>query len=136
MLFLKDIFQQGTKIYCTDQNPELSSACQIADSYFEVPKVNHPDYINILKNKCLENFIALVVPTIDTELLILSLYKDEFLKHGINIIISDNDLDNVCRNKKLTADLLRKMQIETTDIYDINKAYKIGKGNGPLNHFF
>jgi carbamoyl-phosphate synthase large subunit len=109
---------KGTKIYCTDQNPKLSSACQIADSYFEVPNVNHPDYINILRKICVENFIAIVVPTIDTELLLLSLHKDDFLIHGVNIIVSDTSLIQTCRNKNYTNNLLNKIGIETPIIYE------------------
>ena len=48
----------------------------------------------------------------------MSLYKDEFLKHGINIIISDTSLIQTCRNKNYTNNLLNKIGIETPIIYE------------------
>ncbi len=109
------------KVMCVDLYPELSSACQVADLFFSAPKVTSKNYISYLKKLCIDNSIKLIIPTIDTELLVLSRHREEFIELGINIIISDNDLVKVCRNKKLTADLFRKMQIETPDIYDIKK---------------
>ena len=34
------------KVFCTDLNPELSSACQVADLYFRAPRVTSKKYIS------------------------------------------------------------------------------------------
>jgi carbamoyl-phosphate synthase large subunit len=60
----------------------------------------------------------MIVPTIDTELLVLSEYREEFLEHGVQIIISDTPLIQACRNKNYTADLLNRIDIETPVNYD------------------
>jgi len=109
----------GLKVFCTDLNPELSSACQIADLYFRAPRVTSKEYIDFLKKICTDNSIALIVPTIDTELLILSEYREEFLQLGVNIIISEISLIQACRNKNYTVDLLNKIDIDTPEIYDV-----------------
>ena len=107
------------KVFCTDLNPELSSACQVADLYFRAPRVTSKEYISFLKQICTDNSITLIVPTIDTELLILSKHREEFLELGINIIISDTLLIQACRNKNYTTDLLNKIDIETPAIYNV-----------------
>ena len=108
------------KIFCTDLNPELSSACQVADLHFRSPKVTNKEYISFLKQICADNSIALIVPTIDTELLILSEHREEFLELGINIVISDTSLIQACGNKNYTADLFNKINIKTPAIYNVN----------------
>ena len=68
------------KVICIDLEPKLSSACQVADLCFRSPSIDNKDYIDFLKLTCAANSIALIVPTIDTELLILSEHRGEFLK--------------------------------------------------------
>ena len=108
------------KVICIDLNPQLSPACQVADLCFQAPRVTSEKYISFLKETCANNSIALIVPTIDTELLILSEHREEFLKLGINIIISDTFLIKACRNKNHSADFLNNIEIETPDIYNVN----------------
>jgi len=107
------------KVICIDLNPELSPACQVADLYFRAPRVTNKEYISFLKQTCFANSIALIIPTIDTELLILSEHREEFLKIGVNIIISDISLIQACRNKNHTADFLHKIEIETPIVYNV-----------------
>ena len=54
-----------------------------------------------LKKICADNSIVVIIPTIDTELLTLAEHREEFLKLGINIIISDTSLIKACSNKYL-----------------------------------
>ena len=61
------------------------------------------------KNYCKNNSIVLIIPTIDTELLTLSEHREDFLKLGISIIISDTVLIKACGNKNLTTKLLNKI---------------------------
>jgi carbamoyl-phosphate synthase large subunit len=81
-------FNPNGKVYTTDMNPYLSSACQISDGFLKVPRVTEKGYVKILKEYCLSNDISIIVPTIDTELNILSAVKENFLKDGIFIAIS------------------------------------------------
>lgn len=112
-------FDIKIKIICMDANPKLSSACQVADLSFQAPKLDSGLYISFIKKICLSNSIALVIPTIDPELSILSNHREEFLKLGINIVISNTPLIQACRNKYHTADILQNIKIETPIIYDV-----------------
>jgi len=107
------------KIYCTDLNPELSPACQVADLYFRAPKVTSKEYIGFLKQICTDNSIKMIIPTIDTELLILSKYREEFLNLEINIVISDSLLIQACNNKNYTSNLFNQIDIQTPSIYNL-----------------
>ncbi|AKF25178.1 hypothetical protein YH65_07070 [Sulfurovum lithotrophicum] len=85
-------FNENGKVYTTDMNPVLSSACQISDGFLEVPRVTDKEYLSILKNYCIDKNISIIVPTIDTELHILADVKDEFLKDNIFIAISSKEI--------------------------------------------
>ena len=88
-------------IFANDMNPSLSAACRFADSYFEICEVSNDKYIENLLGECLSRNIGVVIPTIDTELEKLSKSRNLFQKKGINIIISDEEIIKICRNKKL-----------------------------------
>lgn len=105
-------------VFCTDMTPELSAACQIADGYFKVPRVTSDDYIEVLEKVCLENNVGLVIPTIDTELLLLSNSRKYFLDIGVHLVISSPDFTLSCRDKRETAKFFTLHNIEQPMIYD------------------
>ncbi|PNH80574.1 ATP-grasp domain-containing protein [Vibrio diazotrophicus] len=114
------ILNNGSKVYCTDMQPQLSSACQIADGYFKVPRVTENNYVELLLDICKVNNIGLVVPTIDTELIVLSKNRQLFENEGVYVVISDEELVNKCRDKRKTANLFDELKIEQPLILDRN----------------
>src|SRR5688572_10916487 len=71
---LKSVFPEA-KVFTTDMFPQLSAACNVSDRYFTVQRVTDPKYIDELISICRQNEVKMVVPTIDTELLILAKHK-------------------------------------------------------------
>jgi len=100
------------KVYTTDMQPQLSAACNVSDGYFQVKRVTDPAYMDELKVFCLENEIKMVVPTIDTELLVLSGHKEAFAKMGIELIVSDEQFTARCRDKRQINDFFTGRGIE------------------------
>lgn len=96
---LKKYFENG-QVFTTDLNPVLAPACHVSDQSFTVLRVTSPEYIDQLLHLCLNNQIKLVVPTIDTELLILSENIEYFKQHGIHLLVSDTELVQQCRDKR------------------------------------
>ena len=99
------------KVFTTDMNPQMAPAGYVSDGCFKVPRVTSEDYIEILLTLCIENNIGLIVPTIDTELLILSANKEIFAEQGVVLSISDYDFIQVCRDKRKTNVLFEKLNI-------------------------
>ena len=106
------------KVYSTELNPALSPAAIISDGCFKVPRVTDENYIEFLFGICLENKIGLLVPTIDTELLILSQNKDRFEKIGCHILVSSFDFVSTCRDKRKTGDYLESLGIRVPEQRD------------------
>lgn len=117
---LKKKFREG-KIFTTDMKPELSAACNISDQYFQVPPVTSKEYVDYLLNLCVKNQIKIVIPTIDTELYVLSEYKIKFKENNINVVISETDFIDICRDKRLTHKFF--------DRYEIHRAKEFERNN-------
>ena len=100
-----------SKVYTAEANPQWSSASRISDGYFTIPRVDNENYINSILDLCKQNEIKIVVPTIDTELLVLSSAKNLFLLNNIQIIVSDFDFISKCRDKRLTNLLFNELGI-------------------------
>jgi len=108
----------GAKVFATDMYPEISPACQVADQYFAVPRVTDESYIDVIKKICLDNNVGLLIPTIDTELLLLSKHKESFKSIGMQILVADIAFIEACRDKRKTADLFTDLKIEQPEIFD------------------
>jgi carbamoyl-phosphate synthase large subunit len=110
----------GSKVYCTDLNPVLSSACQVSYGFFKVKKVTHSDYINDILDICLKNNIKLIIPTIDTELEVLAKNIKLFLENGITILISDLEFIRKCRDKRLIHDFFDSINFKRANEHKID----------------
>ncbi len=108
------------KVFTADFNPMLAPACHISDGYFAVPKVTDQEYIGHLIKSCLNNDIKLVIPTIDTELNILSTNISEFEKKGIHVVVSDASFIKKCRDKRKTNELFERYGIDTPTQFNQN----------------
>lgn len=102
------------QVFATDLRPELSSACQLADGSFAVPRVTDADYLPRLIEICERNSIGLIVPTIDTELLLLAENRERLP----SVVISDPALVRICRDKRKTHDFFVERGLGTPEIFD------------------
>ena len=81
---------------------ETAPAMFFCDQRVLVPRISDSNYIPFLVNYCAENDVDLLIPTIDTDLLLLSENKDKFGK--TRVLISNKDKVALCRDKRFTAD--------------------------------
>lgn len=109
------------EVYTTDMHPALSAACNVSDKFFQVERVTDKSYIKSLLAICIENNVKMIVPTIDTELLVLAENKEYFTRYNINIIISSLDLIVVCRDKRKSNLLFEEHSIRIPTPININK---------------
>jgi carbamoyl-phosphate synthase large subunit len=66
----------------------LSSACQLADRAFVVPRCTDEAFVSTVLELCDEHHVALVVPTIDTELATFAAARERFASIGTTVAIS------------------------------------------------
>lgn len=111
------LLKTNSKVFTTDLNPETSPASYFADNSFKIGYFNDPNYIDTLLEICLKNRISLVIPTLDTELVLLSNAKNKFLSKGINIIISNINLIETLRDKITTNIFFNSLNVKTPIIF-------------------
>ena len=107
-----------SKVFITDLNPNISPSSYFADDSFKIGLFNDPDYVKDLLAICLKNKISILIPTLDTELILLAKSKSLFNANGINIIISDLNLIEILRDKITTNTFFNSLNIKTPVIFN------------------
>ncbi len=100
-----------SKVLTVDMNPGMAPACHLSDGAFAVPRVTAHEYFERLLEICRQNNVKLIIPTIDTELLILAKCRKRFLDEGIEVMVSDPDFIATCRDKRKTMALFDRLGI-------------------------
>lgn len=93
----------------------LSPALQLCDKKCIVKPISHPDYLKQLFEIVKQNEVALLVPTIDTDLLLLAKNKAGFAKLGCRVLVSGPDVIEICQDKRKTHKFLIKNGFDTPD---------------------
>lgn len=94
------------------------------DQKIQVCRIREAGYIPQLLQVCQKNQIDLLIPTIDTDLLLLSQNKQTFAEIGTRVLISDEDKIAICRDKRFTTDffiscgLQSPKPVDCVDNYD------------------
>ena len=123
IFFKKELkkLKSDSKVITTDLDPDMSPACRVSDLSFKVRNINEEGSIEELINICKKNYISIIIPTIDTELLILSKNQSKFKLNGIDIILSNPHIIKLCRNKRLTNRFFDELKIPRCKEYHFNK---------------
>lgn len=96
------VLNKELKIYGADM-AGTAPALAYCDHTRKVVAMKDPAYIDNLLDICANDHIDLLVPTIDTDLLILSENKEKFEKIGTRVMISAPDKIRICRDKNNTS---------------------------------
>lgn len=96
------VLNKNLKIYGVDMI-DTAPALAYCDYTFRVVGMKESSYIENLLNICRENHIDLLIPTIDTDLEVLSLNKKIFEDAGTRVLISQPDRIKICRDKNKTS---------------------------------
>ncbi|MCC3351455.1 HAD-IA family hydrolase [Ruminococcus albus] len=96
------VLNKELKIYGADI-AGTAPALAYCDYTRKVVAMKDEQYINNLLDICLADSIDLLIPTIDTDLLVLSENKEKFEKIGTRVMISSPEMIRNCRDKNLTS---------------------------------
>ncbi|MHC4646354.1 MAG: ATP-grasp domain-containing protein [Planctomycetota bacterium] len=113
------------------ETTDLSSALQLCDRRFIVKPVNHPDYVAQLLRIVRQNNVKLLVPTIDTDLLLLAGNKARFAELGCLVLVSEPDVVEICQDKRKTHRFLLRHGFDTPLTFNIRSALSSKKLRWP-----
>lgn len=129
--FKEALFGIG-RVYVSNSS-NISSAFQYADEYMVTPLIYDKEYISFLKSYCLEKNIDAIISLFDIDLLVLAKHKKEFENLGIKVIVSDENVIEICNDKYKTFLFLKennfnvpKTYISITEVKEAIKNKDIG----------
>ncbi|MGH2101180.1 ATP-grasp domain-containing protein [Aerococcus urinaeequi] len=132
--FKKELRGTG-KVITTDAN-KLAPALYEADEYYVVPRIDHPNYLEILLDICQKEAVDGVISLIDPELSLLSENREKFMEIGVTPIISDHDLIELSFNKYEFSKFVENLGFDTIKTYrtfdEFNSDFKRGVINFPV----
>jgi carbamoyl-phosphate synthase large subunit len=111
--FRRDAASLGVelRVVAIDANPRLSSACCRSDVAYEAPNCRHPDFVPFVEDIVQRESVRLIIPTIDTELLVYANSADKLRALGAITNISTPQVVAIARDKAQTAQLLSQSGI-------------------------
>ena len=84
-------------------------ALYFADRGIMLPRIKSGDYVEAIIDICKKEQVTLIVPTIDTELLLLSEHRERIEEQtGSRLLISDMEIIKICRNKLITQKFMEE----------------------------
>lgn len=114
--YFKENLSEGDKIVATDM--QLSApALQVADVKLQVPSVYDPQYVDITLNICQEHQIDALISLNDLELPILAENKHRFESVGVNVLVSDTKVIDICFDKYKTAQWAASLGLNVPKTY-------------------
>ena len=96
------VLNKELKIYGADM-AGTAPALAYCDFTRKVVAMKDSRYIDNLLSICFDDHIDLLIPTIDTDLLVLAQNKEKFEAIGTRVMISDPDKILICRDKNNTS---------------------------------
>lgn len=119
------VLNQELKIYGADM-AGTAPALAYCDYTRKVVAMKDPRYIDNLLQICTDDHIDLLIPTIDTDLLVLSENKDKFEAIGTRVMISAPDKIRICRDKNNTSQFFVDCGLNAPMPVNDWKEYKAG----------
>lgn len=113
VIYGEDAVDTAPALFYCDENVKL---CRISDS----------EYISRLVKICKDEKIDALIPTIDTNLLILSRNKQLFENVGTKVFISAENEIKICRDKRETAAFFERAGLLSPQPVDDFRKYKGG----------
>lgn len=99
---------------------ESAPALAFCDHTVIVPRIKEASYIPSLQKICADERIDALIPTIDTDLMILAQNKNQF--GSTRVVISNPEKIAICRDKRFTADYFHSISLKSpTPIDDWTK---------------
>lgn len=117
---------------------ETAPALNFVDRAYLVPKITDKNFINEVIKICKKENITVIIPTLDTELLIYSQNKIKIREEsGAEVLVSDEESIKIMRDKILTMEFLKQNGLDvpvTLTLKDIQeKNYEFPLFIKPLN---
>ena len=121
------------KVIATDMTT-TAPAIYDADVSYQVPRITEKGYMQAIFGICQREDICGVLSLIDPELSLLAKHKKEFMKMGVTVIGSDNNLCEMCLDKLEMYKWLLEHGYRTAKSYVDKDALVAAIDSGKMNY--
>ena len=120
--YFKKVIGNSGNIIAADM--QLSApALTAADIKVQVPGVYADNYLDTVLDICKKYDVKVLISLNDLELPILSARKKDFEAIGVNVVVSDPEVIDICFDKYKTAQFIESLGLKTPKTYiDYNEA--------------
>lgn len=135
MRYFRDILDNQDQIHVANSENHVSSFI-FCDKNIITPAIMDSNYIQFLLDYCESNKINAIIPLIDLDLRVLSRNRILFKKINVELVLSDQNVIEICNDKWMTYEFLIKSRINTPKTYKeltlVNKALINQEINYPI----
>ena len=125
--YLRDVYKRlflVGNIIATNSDMN-TTAMSVADKAFESPIIYDEKYIPFLLEICKSEKIDMLISLFDIDLMILAKNKSRFEEMGVKVIVSNEDIINICNDKFEMLKYLKKINMPVPKTYiDLEEALK------------
>lgn len=125
--YLRDVYKRlglAGNIIATNSDMN-TTAMSVADKAFESPIIYDEKYIPFLLDICKSEKIDMLISLFDIDLMILAKNKSRFEEMGVKVIVSNENIINICNDKFEMLKYLKKINMPVPKTYiDLEEALK------------
>ena len=119
VLLFKQSLDESDKVFASSS--KMSYSLLLADGYVLTPQFHDKTYIDFLISYCQENNIKAIFSFSEMDMIVLSKNKEQFQKHGITVVVSDELIIRLCNDKWKSHQFLLSLGLKQPKTYiDIN----------------
>ena len=125
--YLRDVYKKlGLVGNIIATNSDMNTtAMSVADKAFESPIIYDEKYIPFLLEICKSEKIDMLISLFDIDLMILAKNKSRFEEMGVKVIVSIEDIINICNDNFEMLKYLKKINMPVPKTYiDLEEALK------------
>lgn len=131
--YFKEALGDDGKVYVSNSS-DISPAFNHADGSIVTPLIYDEGYIDFLLAYCKEKNVNAIISLFDIDLPVLSKNKNRFKEQGIDIIVSNPEIIEICNDKWKTYQFLKENNLNTVHTYIKLKEVKQALNNNEIKY--
>lgn len=100
---------------------QTAAACHVADDWFTVPRCTEAAFIEVVARECVQRDVGLIIPTIDTELLVYARAREALARQGIRVAVSAPAVIGISGDKRRTHEWLCEHSFPTVKQWNLRE---------------
>lgn len=127
--------EDGSRIIATDNSP-YAPALYFADKQYIVPRIDAPEYMDVILGICKKEQINAVTTFIDPEIMLLAENRERFAEIGVEVLAPYTETAKLCFDKYEMFKYLREHGIRTAMTWgtfeEVKAALDAGEASLPV----